>query len=123
MYAQFPLGQAGLRVQKTLFVQSAVEKRFLWNDIKKFRKEFPRFQYHGYKTEETEFAYKITYDFEIELSSLPTWTFPQDGNDGKIWEKDSLFRKRRFFSGYGRAGKLLEDYLLTRGDCGSRCVK
>ena len=27
----------------------------------KFRKEFPRFYYHGYKTEENELVYKITY--------------------------------------------------------------
>lgn len=67
----------------------------------KFRKEFPRFYYHGYKTEETEFAYKITYDFEIEgLSSFaPTWTFPKTVNDGKIWEKDGLFRKMIFSLG------------------------
>ena len=35
----------------------------------KFRKEFPRFYYHGYKTEETEFTYKITYDLNGGLSS------------------------------------------------------
>ena len=67
----------------------------------KFRKEFPRFYYHGYKTEETEFTYKITYDFEIEgLSSFaPTWTFPKTVNDGKIWKKDGLFRKMIFSLG------------------------
>ena len=90
----------------------------------KFRKEFPRFYYHGYKTEETEFTYKITYDFEIEgLSSFaPTWTFPKTVNDGKIWEKDGLFRKMIFSLGMV---ELVSYWKITCSpeDCGSRCVK
>lgn len=45
----------------------------------KFRKEYPRFFYRGYSTEETLNELKITYTFEIEgLSEFtPTWTFPK----------------------------------------------
>lgn len=67
----------------------------------KFRKEFPRFYYHGYKTEETECTYKITYDFEIEgLSSFaPEWTFPKGAGDGKNWGNDRLFQEMVFSLG------------------------
>jgi len=67
----------------------------------KFRKEFPRFYYHGYKTEENELVYKITFDFEIEgLSSFaPTWTFPKCTEQGKTWENDPLFQKMVFSLG------------------------
>ena len=67
----------------------------------KFRKEFPRFYYHGYKTEENELVYKITFDFEIEgLSSFaPTWTFPKCTEQGKTWDNDPLFQKMVFSLG------------------------
>ena len=46
----------------------------------KFRKEYPRFFYRGYSTEETLNELKITYTFEIEgLSENP---IPR-----KLWRK------------------------------------
>ena len=85
----------------------------------KFRKEFPRFYYHGYKIEENELVYKITFDFEIEgLSSFaPTWTFPKCTEQGKTWDNDPLFQKMVFSLGMV-AGKLLEAHLFPPGYCG-----
>ena len=67
----------------------------------KFRKEYPRFFYRGYSTEETLNELKITYTFEIEgLSEFtPTWTFPQNGNTQVKWNEDPLMKKMIFSLG------------------------
>ena len=64
----------------------------------KFRKEYPRFFYRGYSTEETLNELKITYTFEIEgLSEFtPTWTFPKNGNTQVKWNEDPLMKKMIF---------------------------
>lgn len=67
----------------------------------KFRKEYPRFFYRGYSTEETLNELKITYTFEIEgLSEFtPTWTFPKNGNTQVKWNEDPLMKKMIFSLG------------------------
>lgn len=67
----------------------------------KFRKEYPRFFYRGYSTEETLNELKITYTFEIEgLSEFtPTWTFPKKGNRQVKWSEDPLMKKMIFSLG------------------------
>lgn len=67
----------------------------------KFRKEYPRFFYRGYSTEETLNELKITYTFEIEgLSEFtPTWTFPKKGNTQVKWSEDPLMKKMIFSLG------------------------
>lgn len=67
----------------------------------KFRKEYPRFFYRGYSTEETLNELKITYAFEIEgLSEFtPTWTFPKNGNRQVKWSEDPLMKKMIFSLG------------------------
>ena len=67
----------------------------------KFRKEYPRFFYRGYSTEETLNELKLTYTFEIEgLSEFtPTWTFPKNGNTQIKWSEDPLMKKMIFSLG------------------------
>ena len=67
----------------------------------KFRKEYPRFFYRGYSTEETLNELKITYTFEIEgLSEFtPTWIFPKNGNTQVKWNEDPLMKKMIFSLG------------------------
>ena len=67
----------------------------------KFRKEYPRFFYRGYSTEETLNELKITYTFEIEgLSEFtPTWTFPKNENTQVKWNEDPLMKKMIFSLG------------------------
>lgn len=67
----------------------------------KFRKEYPRFFYRGYSTEETLNELKITYTFEIEgLSEFtPTWKFPKNGNTQVKWGEDPLMKKMIFSLG------------------------
>ena len=67
----------------------------------KFRKEYPRFFYRGYSTEETLNELKITYTFEIEglFEFTPTWTFPQNGNTQVKWNEDPLMKKMIFSLG------------------------
>lgn len=67
----------------------------------KFRKEYPRFFYRGYSTEETLNELKIIYTFEIEgLSEFtPTWTFPKNGNTQVKWNEDPLMKKMIFSLG------------------------
>lgn len=67
----------------------------------KFRKEYPRFFYRGYSTEETLNELKLTYTFEIEgLSEFtPTWTFPKKGNTQIKWSEDPLMKKMIFSLG------------------------
>ena len=95
VYPGFPLGTGGFDSGKRFCLSEAYSRKRFYGTISEISEGISAFYYHGYKTEETEFAYKITYDFEIEgLSSFaPTWTFPKTVNDGKIWEKDGLFRK------------------------------
>ncbi len=98
----FPQKISGSCFRKTpLFYRGIRQKEVYMERYQKFRKEFPRFYYHGYKTEETELTYKITYDFEIEgLSSFaPVWTFPKRSKDGKNWGNDSLFQEMVFSLG------------------------
>ena len=67
----------------------------------KFRKEYPRFFYRGYSTEETLNELKLTYTFEIEgLSEFtPTWIFPKNGNTQVKWNEDPLMKKMIFSLG------------------------
>ena len=67
----------------------------------KFRKEYPRFFYRGYSTEETLNELKLTYTFEIEgLSEFtPTWIFPKKGNTQIKWSEDPLMKKMIFSLG------------------------
>lgn len=71
------------------------------NKFETFRKEFPRFFYHSYETEETRESLTVTYHFEIEgLSSFsPKWVFPKRKEDQELTKDNATFKRMLFSLG------------------------
>ncbi|MDO5425436.1 MAG: hypothetical protein Q4F41_17115 [Eubacteriales bacterium] len=69
--------------------------------FEKFRKEFPRFFYHGYEKDEDASTLTVTYHFEIEgLSSFaPRWIFPKSADFPELTKENATLETMLFSLG------------------------